>query len=252
MSKVSRAAVFAADDNDTDIPAQKVEVLHPTQIDRVQELRIVTADEAATVATILGDDILDDQTALMAILKAQKEIRADAGRLLNAAIDMGRTLNDLQGTVGRTRFAQVCKHSSELFPGLSRGNVAKLMAVAEFVDKDVIHRDLLPPTYSVVYELTTVPPTTLRDAYRSGTLRPNITRAEVQNWKQSLEERSSMIVPQQERHEVIQRAALQQELEKIRRDRASLTERNLALRRRQREIEHQLNKSPTRMLAGSH
>ena len=241
MSKLSRTAALDFDDDE---PGVTLAVTQPTQIDRVSDLRIVTADEAAHVATILGDDILDDQTSLMAILKAQKELREDAGRLLDAAIGMGRTLNDLQSTVGRTRFGQVCKYSSELFPGLSRGNVAKLMAVADFVDQRVIHRDLLPAAYTVVYELTTIPQNEVKDAYRNGVLRPDITRKEVLEWKRSLDDESKPASHQPQQTGIFRVAALKQELDKIKRDRTGLIERLLMLRRRQREIEENIQSSP--------
>ncbi len=235
MSKLSRTAALNFDDGD-DSPVAVAASLGTTQINRVNDLRVVTADQAAHVATILGNDILDDQRALMAILKAQNELREDAGRLLDAAIGMGRTLNDLQREVGRARFGQICKYSSELFPGLSRGNVAKLMAVADFVDQRVIHRDLLPPTYTVVYELTTISPIDVKDAYRSGVLRPDITRRELLNWKRSLDGQVKLAAQQPHQTEIVRLAALKQELDKIQRDRGDFIKRILVLRQREHEI----------------
>ena len=99
-------------------------------------------------------------------------------RFFEFSVTIGRSVNRLRSVLARSEFTQVISGSPRLF-GLSRTIVVQLMAVADAVDQEMIPPALAPRSYSVYYQIATLPAADRELALEQRILRPEVTRSEI-------------------------------------------------------------------------
>ncbi|HYH20237.1 MAG TPA: hypothetical protein VD995_16630 [Azospirillum sp.] len=108
-----------------------------------------------------------------------------------------------------------------------RGVAHKLMAAARFIRDEALRAPeriaLLPPSYSTVYEISTLPEPLREEAFRAGLITPATQRGAVSEFK-----RASSAKPDETAAEML----LRRELRRLERQRAALDTRIAEIRRR--------------------
>ena len=164
-------------------------VCHNTVVMAAEFRPVLDQENADLLTEIFGTAILDDQPKVMAILKAQREVSAEAGKILDAAISMGRSMLDVKRALTPDEFTKSLKHSPRLWDGFSASNVRKLIDVAEWWDSHRLPRDNAPKHYTTLYEFCTLREDVFTQAIEENVFRADVTRTEVIGWKRELSTR---------------------------------------------------------------
>lgn len=130
------------------------------------------------VTEVLGPKIVGDPRKVGAIIRATREVRRESLKFFESSVAIGRSVNRLRGLLDRFEFSQVIRSSPKLF-GLSRSIIVQLMAVADAVDQKLIPQDIAPRSYSIYYQIATLPPASRQLAIDQQVLRPDVTRGEI-------------------------------------------------------------------------
>lgn len=145
------------------------------------------ADEGhLAISRVWGSAVLTKSSVLSAIRRVQDELDHQGGRMLSAAIQIGRALVALREEMTPQEFARGMRQSRQVFRGWSAGNLSKMMAVADFVDRRQLDFKQLPSSVGACYSLTHLQEPQLEKAREIGLLRPETTRAEVEDFRRSM------------------------------------------------------------------
>lgn len=142
-----------------------------------------TDEDRNLVDEVLGRSVTLDGEKLSAVVRTTREVRRESIRFFESSVAIGRSVNRLRSVLERGEFTRVISASPRLF-GLSRSIIIQLMAVADGVDQNIIPAEIAPRSYSVYYQLATLPPETRRLAIEQEVLRPDVTRSEIIAFKQ--------------------------------------------------------------------
>lgn len=160
MAKRRTASSF---DSDDDQPFTKVLTAVSTPI--------ITAP-AASHRDHRGLSILDAHVACT----SKGEFVREIGRLWSDAhgrfVEIGRYLLEAKARLAHGEFGQMIRNELPFEPRAAN----KLMVVAKAIDDGVFERDMLPPSYTTVYELVSLRPDERDLAVREQVVRPDVTR----------------------------------------------------------------------------
>lgn len=157
---------------------------------------VLLAEEGRmAISRVWGSAVLAKATVLSAIRRVQEELDHQGGKMLSAAIQIGRALVSLRAEMTPEEFARGMRQSRQVFRGWSAGNLSKMMAVAEFVDRRQLNLKQLPSSVGACYSLTHLEEPQLQKAREVGLLRPETTRAEVEAFRRSVSASGVIIEP---------------------------------------------------------
>lgn len=138
---------------------------------------------------------------------------ADAQRRF---VEIGRRLNEAKERLPHGEFLPMLARDLPF----SRSVANRLMAVAAAMDEGVVPPRALPTSYSVAYEVVTLPREKIQQAIEAGQIHPNMTRAEALALKR-VEEEETPPSPTE---------AIQSELERLLAEQNRIADRIAALR----------------------
>lgn len=170
----------APDEADTNTQVERVAELLPN---RGNELSESDVSQNTLISKILGEGILDNPGKVHAILRARRECAAELVHFRESSINMGRIFLDVKNALNDGEFSLLMRSAPEIFHGLNRSTVLKLIAVSELWDNAIVPHDQAPQHYSTLYEFTTLKPAVFRLAVEEHIFRPDVTRAEITRWK---------------------------------------------------------------------
>lgn len=94
-------------------------------------------------------------------------------------IDIGRELNRAKAALGHGKFEKMCRS----YLPFSKQIAHQLRTVAEAIDTGKWAEEVLPPSYSVAYQLVSIDPAALALAKERDLIRPDVTRAALLKFK---------------------------------------------------------------------
>jgi hypothetical protein len=147
--------------------------------DRQQQARVLAAVHDAgreIVAEIFGGMAVSAET-VRAVVDARTRIHDQWGRAQTAALLIGRTLLDLSRTLSEAEYLAVRRGSERLFP-FSDSVATKLRRAAEIAEALSIPLDR-SPSYTLLYEISTMPHEGRTLVKSRGLIRADVTRAEI-------------------------------------------------------------------------
>jgi hypothetical protein len=202
---------------------------------RARELRELMEPESdegvlATVREVFsGTDVPEDGAKLRYVLGLRAGVRRDWETAGSAFLRIGRTLNDAEIRLSKREFDALINGADRLLP-FGRSVAVQLRKVAQAVDVARIPEDRCPASYSVAYQLTTLPDNELRLAEERGLVRVDVTRREVIDFKRAIACGSA---PPPNR---LALAQARRELQTLAKRRRAMLEEMIAIRRRMRDL----------------
>lgn len=148
---------------------------------------VILAEESRrAISRVWGPAVLGKASLVSAIRRVLDELDHQGGKMLSAAIQIGRALGALRAEMTPEEFARGMRQSHQVFRGWSAGNLSKMMAVADFVDRRQLALKQLPSSVGACYSLTHLAEPHFQKAREVGLLRPETTRAEVEAFRRSV------------------------------------------------------------------
>jgi hypothetical protein len=135
------------------------------------------------IQRIWGAEFLADPVKSEAVRRVYRVLSEETARMLRSAIVIGRQLNDLRQRISSEEFERGLREGKDVFRGWSRGNISKMMSVAEFVDQRSLPIEIVPQSYTVLYEFTTLDAEAFHRAQEARIFRPDVRRSEVSDFK---------------------------------------------------------------------
>jgi hypothetical protein len=114
---------------------------------------------------------------LRSVVEARTRIHDQWGRAQTAALMIGKTLLDLSRTLAADEYMAIRRGSERLFP-FSDSVATKLRRAAELAEDLRLPLDQAP-SYTLLYEISTMPAAGQEIVKARGLLRANVTRAEI-------------------------------------------------------------------------
>lgn len=145
---------------------------------REQGVAILQTDaegRAAVVEVFEGMAVSEETVA--AVLSARSRVIDQFGRVQRAGLVIGQALLDLSRRLSDDEFKAVRRGTERLFP-FSDSLATKFRRAAEEAERLGLPADALP-SYSVLYEISTLPPGGLDMVRARGLLRPDVRQAEI-------------------------------------------------------------------------
>lgn len=94
-------------------------------------------------------------------------------------VEIGRWLNTAKGALGHGEWEDMIERELPFTPARAR----QLRQVAEFVDSGIVPTERLPPYDTIILELSKLSPDELATAQRENLVRPDVRRAEIQEFR---------------------------------------------------------------------
>ncbi|WP_156964044.1 hypothetical protein [Muricoccus aerilatus] len=139
---------------------------------------IIKADDVGReVVTELFAGLPLDPEKLRLLLQARTVITEEWGKAQNSALRVGQTLLHLSRTLTEDEFRRVRKGCDRLF-SISDAMATKLRLAALTVEDWQLSADQAPP-YTVLYEISTLPPEGQQLVRERGLMRPDVRRGEI-------------------------------------------------------------------------
>lgn len=135
------------------------------------------------IQRIWGAGFLADPVKSEAVRRVYRVLSEETARMLKSAIVIGRQLNDLRHRISAEEFERGLREGKDVFRGWSRGNISKMMSVAEFVDQRSLAIEVVPQSYTVLYEFTTLDEEAFHHAQETRIFRPDVRRSEISDFK---------------------------------------------------------------------
>ena len=147
--------------------------------DRREQGKVLTAlssNGLQVVSEVLaGLDVSD--TTLRVVVEARTRIHDQWGKAQTAALIIGKTLLDLSRTLKPDEYMAVRRSSDRIFP-FSDSVATKLRRAAELAEVMRLPLDKAP-SYTLLYEISTMPAAGQEIVKARGLLRADVTRAEI-------------------------------------------------------------------------
>jgi len=134
------------------------------------------AEGRAAVAEIFEGMAVSEET-VAAVLNARSRVIDQFGRVQRGGLVIGQALLDLSRRLSQDEFKAVRRGTERLFP-FSDSLATKFRRAAEEAERLSLPTDALP-SYSVLYEISTLPPGGLDMVRARGLLRPDVRQAEI-------------------------------------------------------------------------
>lgn len=141
------------------------------------------AEGRAIIGEVFAGSPLDDAKARL-LLDARTTVIDQWGKASAAALRIGQVLLDLSEKLSEDEFRAVRRGSDRLFP-FSDSVATKLRLAAYQAQQWRIPADQSPP-YTLMYEISTLPPEGQDLALQRGLVRPDVKRAEIVAIRQEL------------------------------------------------------------------
>lgn len=109
------------------------------------------------------------------------DIRREWTNALESTVQVGRRLNEAKAALPHGEYEAMIESELPFGPATAR----KLREVAAFVDAGTVPLDQLPEAYSTLYAIATLPDEVRAEAVAQGVIRPDVTRAEVEAFKEA-------------------------------------------------------------------
>lgn len=111
-----------------------------------------------------------------------EDIRRNWLNALEATVQVGRRLNEAKEKLPHGEYEAMVEQDLPFKPATAR----KLREVAAFVDSGKVPLEQLPEAYSTVYAIATMPEERRQEALEQGVIRPEVTRRELERFKEPL------------------------------------------------------------------
>jgi hypothetical protein len=147
----------------------------PRDLDRLVTVSGEVLDAIRDV--FAGAGLAEDQEAIAAVLEARREVDTAWGRAARAFIEVGRTLNRLDGRLPAATAQKALRDGCERIFPFGETVASQLRAVARAVDQGILPEQECPASYSAAYQLTLLDKEELQEAHRRGLVSPGATRA---------------------------------------------------------------------------
>lgn len=149
--------------------------LRPAELDR---LVTISADVVETIREVFaGTSVAEDDTLVHAVIETRHEVDHAWGNAKQSFIQIGRSLNRLDGMMRTRAERQALKAGFErLFP-LSESIASQYRAIAAAIDSGRLPQDACPASYSAAYQAALLEPHELDAARARGLIAPTTSRA---------------------------------------------------------------------------
>jgi hypothetical protein len=145
---------------------------------REQGVAILQTDsEGRTAVAEVFKGMAVSEETVAAVLSARSRVIDQFGRVQRAGLVIGQALLDLSRRLSDDEFKAVRRGTERLFP-FSDSLATKFRRAAEEAERLGLPTDALP-SYSVLYEISTLPPGGLDIVKARGMLRPDVRQAEI-------------------------------------------------------------------------
>jgi hypothetical protein len=138
-------------------------------------------------------------------------------------IQIGRYLNEAREKLPHGEFEEMIRHDLPFSPSVAR----QIRAAAELVDSGELPADLLPKSYSTVYQLSSLTPIERQKAVEEGLVKPDIRREDIMQFKRQIR-----LPP-----EVDQTTALRARLERLHEERRRIEAEIVEIEEKLRELQ---------------
>lgn len=174
---------FLADDSET--------VVAQAPDPRTTQLQAIGSDDAAALSIIrdlfAGTGLPDDNAKVRRILRVRVEVQKEWGDARDSFLGIGRALLSLEADLTRAEFQRLRQGSDRLFP-FSDATATQLRQIARAVDSGKISADACPGSYGTAYQLTLLTEAQMRVALHRGLIRPDVTRREIMQLRQEVQQ----------------------------------------------------------------
>lgn len=149
--------------------------LRPAELDR---LVTISADVVETIREVFaGTSVAEDDTLVHAVIETRHEVDHAWSNAKQSFIQIGRSLNRLDGMMRTRAERQALKAGFErLFP-LSESIASQFRAIAAAIDSGRLPQDACPASYSAAYQAALLEPHELDAARARGLIAPTTSRA---------------------------------------------------------------------------
>ena len=158
--------------------------LRPAELDR---LVTVSADVVETIREVFaGTSVAEDDTLVHAVIETRHEVDHAWSNAKQSFIQIGRSLNRLDGMMRTKAERQALKAGFErLFP-MSESIASQFRAVAAAIDSGRLPEDACPASYSAAYQVALLQPHELDAARTPGLIAPTTSRAALNAFRKQL------------------------------------------------------------------
>jgi hypothetical protein len=142
-----------------------------------------TPEEVDRIRRFVGVAAVENEAKLSLIVSGIDAIREQTGKALSAAIQIGREMNAIIAGLDQEEGARILRSAKEIFQSWGESQMSKMMGAARFYDSGRVETRLLPLSYTVLYNLSTLPPVIIDRAVKRDLIRPTISRTEIKQLK---------------------------------------------------------------------
>ena len=153
-----------------------------TTVSRV--MRVISSERLDLIRKAVGVAVIEDQAKLAAVVNAMDGIAEQTDKVLKASVEIGRELNAMLDELSEEEGRGALRNSVALFAGWSAGNLRKMMGAARIFDSGWVDREILPTSFTTLYELSHLDEAGMRRAVEGKLIRPTLSRNEAESiWK---------------------------------------------------------------------
>ena len=147
-------------------------------------MRVISSERLDLIRKAVGVAVIEDQAKLAAVVNAMDGIAEQTDKVLKASVEIGRELNAMLDELSAEEGRSALRHSVALFAGWSAGNLRKMMGAARIFDSGWVDREILPTSFTTLYELSHLDEAGMRRAVAGKLIRPTLSRNEAESiWK---------------------------------------------------------------------
>lgn len=155
---------------------------HEAAVSRV--MRVISSERLDLIRKAVGVAVIEDQAKLAAVVNAMEGIAEQTDKVLKSSVEIGRELNAMLDELSEEEGRAALRNSVALFAGWSAGNLRKMMGAAKIFDSGWVDREILPASFTTLYELSHLDEAGMRRAVEGKLIRPTLSRNEAESvWK---------------------------------------------------------------------
>lgn len=147
-------------------------------------MRVISSERLDLIRKAVGVAVIEDQAKLVAVVNAMDGVAEQTDKVLKASVEIGRELNAMLDELSEGEGRAALRNSVALFAGWSAGNLRKMMGAARIFDSGWVDREILPTSFTTLYELSHLDEAGMRRAVKGKLIRPTLSRNEAESiWK---------------------------------------------------------------------
>ncbi len=147
-------------------------------------MRVISSERLDLIRKAVGVAVIENQAKLAAVVNAMDGIAEQTDKVLKASVEIGRELNAMLDELSEEEGRAALRNSVALFAGWSAGNLRKMMGAARIFDSGWVDREILPTSFTTLYELSHLDEVGMRRAVEGKLIRPTLSRNEAESiWK---------------------------------------------------------------------